>query len=168
MSCEAQAVISTESLAEAIRYETRLLRDLVTILRLQRDAVAQDDVDELDDGVQSIHRLVLTLTEVRRRRHLIVEGLTGAREVAISRLESVIDPTLAVSVFVAREALFTAARELSRAISLNNRILQAAIRAGDNHIRALTGQPAGALTYEAGPQPERRGPSAVSLLDRQV
>ena len=57
-----------DSLAEALVTERRLIDDLIAIIRKQRSAVGDDDLQVIDDSVFATHRVLVTLSEARRSR----------------------------------------------------------------------------------------------------
>jgi hypothetical protein len=57
-----------DSLTDALTTERRLLDELIVVMRRQRTAVGQDDLQAVDDSVFSTHRVLVTLSEARRRR----------------------------------------------------------------------------------------------------
>jgi hypothetical protein len=61
-------VSPVESLTDALRTERRLLDELIQVMRRQRAAVGKDDLQAVDDSVFSTHRVLVTLSEARRRR----------------------------------------------------------------------------------------------------
>ena len=75
-------VSPVDSLTDALLTERRLLDELIAVMRRQRTAVGQDDLQAVDDSVFSTHRVLVTLSEARRRRRnlnaLIGSGKTSA------------------------------------------------------------------------------------------
>ena len=54
-----------DSLTDALTTERRLLDELIVVMRRQRTAVGQDDLQAVDDSVFSTHRVLVTLSDVR-------------------------------------------------------------------------------------------------------
>jgi len=76
-----------DSLTEALVAERRLIDDLISIMRKQRNAVGDDDLQVVDDSVFATHRVLVTRLDggehafshgtgvARPRRHGKVERL---------------------------------------------------------------------------------------------
>ncbi|MFI5309628.1 MAG: flagellar export chaperone FlgN [Gemmatimonadales bacterium] len=155
-------------LAEALRTETRLLEELTSIMRGQRDAVAKDDPELLDDSVFSTHRVLVTLAEARRRRRSLNHLFGRGDDLTVAAIESLFAGPAPVFVRNAADRLADAARRLQREVEMNRRILRVAIESGDQFVRALTGVSA---TRAAGYAPTT-GTSDVAtggvLVDRRI
>ncbi|HEU4629165.1 MAG TPA: hypothetical protein VFS08_05445, partial [Gemmatimonadaceae bacterium] len=63
----ASAASSLAALVDAHHSERKLIEDLASIMRRQRSAVAEDDLQGVDDSVFATHRVLVTLGEARRR-----------------------------------------------------------------------------------------------------
>jgi len=155
-----------DSLADALKTERKLLDELIAVMRRQRDAVGHDDLQSVDDSVFATHRVLVTLSEARRRRRTL-NTLIGQREdIGIHALEEVLGPRMTAELRDARDELHDAARLLSREVSINRRILREALAHGDDFAKTL----AGALespAYGTPPAPQVRT-QATSLLDRRI
>lgn len=160
--------LSVDALAAALRDETRLLGELGTIVRRQREGVAREDVEAVDDSVFAAHRLLRTIGEARRRRRSLLEVLTGAGDVGIHELDSALGARMSAALRAARDELYATANALSREIALNRRILQEALRAGDEYMRTLCGAPSQSAVYDAGARPAGEMQQSGLLLNRQV
>ena len=57
-----------DSMTDALTTERRLLDELISVMRRQRSAVGDDDLQRVDDSVFATHRVLVTLNEARRRR----------------------------------------------------------------------------------------------------
>ena len=68
-----------DSLTDALATERRLLDELIGVMRRQRAAVGDDDLQSVDDSVFATHRVLVTLNEARRRRRSL-NTLIGQRE----------------------------------------------------------------------------------------
>src|SRR3954470_19825857 len=81
---------SAEMIADAMAAEKAIIDELVSIMRKQRAAVAGNDLQALDDTVFATHRVLATLSQARRRRH-ILNTLLGEREdLPIEALDNVL------------------------------------------------------------------------------
>jgi flagellar biosynthesis/type III secretory pathway chaperone len=163
-------VSPVESLTDALATERRLLDELIQIMRRQRSAVSADDLQAVDDSVFATHRVLVTLSEARRRRRAL-NTLIGQREdLAIHSLDDVLGPRMTAALRAARDELHDAARALSREVSLNRRILREALACGDAFARVLAGAETSAVyapTTTAQTRTQPRG-QAANLLDRRI
>src|SRR6478752_7932907 len=76
-----------DSLTDALITERKLLDELIAVMRRQRTAVGEDDLQSVDDSVFATHRVLVTLNEARRRRRTL-NTLIGQREdIGIHALE---------------------------------------------------------------------------------
>jgi hypothetical protein len=153
------------ALAEAITSESRLLDELAGIMQRQRAAVAEDDIDRVDDSVYATHRVLLTLGEARRRRRSLNRLISDNDELAIRQLEELLGGVLPESLQQAREALRVSAELLATEVETNRRVLRQAMTAGDAYVRTLLGVEAGAAGYRQTPAPEPR--AGGLLVDRR-
>lgn len=119
-----------ESLIDAFETESRLLDELIAIMRRQRGAVGDDDLQAVDDSVFATHRVLATLSEARNRRQTVNRLLGYREDLAIQSLNEALGERLSAALGVARERLSAAARNLSTEVSINRRLLRAAL-AGD-------------------------------------
>ena len=163
-----RTVISpVDSLTDALSTERRLLDELIAVLRRQREAVGDDDLQRVDDSVFATHRVLVTLSEARRRRRNL-NALIGHREdLGIHALDEALGPRMTDALRVARDELHVAARALSREVSLNRRILREALACGDAYVQTLAGGTPEAAVYTQQPKAQPR-PQANSLLDRRI
>lgn len=129
------------TLSAALAEESALVLELAAIMRRQRAGIAVDDITMVDDSVFAAHRLLRTMGEARRRRAVLTRALVGAADVPITALESALGPALAPDVENAVGDLRAAARQLDRELSLNRRVLEDALRAGEERIQLLGGGP---------------------------
>jgi hypothetical protein len=156
-----------DSLTEALTSERRLLDELISVMRRQRSAVGDDDLQSVDDSVFSTHRVLVTLSEARRRRRAL-NTLIGQREdLGIHSLDEVLGARMTPALREARDDLHNAARSLSREVALTRRILREALAHGDAYARTLAGADAGPTAYPShGPSSARA--QSNSLLDRRI
>ncbi len=161
------------ALGDALRSEARLLADLVAIMRRQRDAVARDDLDAVDDSVFATHRVLVTLGEARRRRRSLNHMLGEGDDLSLSAIEDFfvgdVPPDLAAAVAQVTDG----ARLLQREVEINRRVLRHAIDSADQFVRSLYGgappAPVGYPAAAANGSPPTYAPrSGGSILDRRV
>ncbi|MDB4878189.1 MAG: FlgN family protein [Gemmatimonadetes bacterium] len=156
-----------DSLTDALTTERRLLDELIAVMRRQRNAVGEDDLQSVDDSVFSTHRVLVTLSEARRRRRQL-NTLIGQREdLGIHALDEVLGNRMTQALRDARDQLHDAARALSREVSINRRVLRDALASGDAFARTLAG------VQESPVYPTASGTTAGrtqmhSLLDRRI
>ena len=162
---DAPSVTTVRAMADALSSEAKLLGDLVSIMRSQRDAVARDDLDAVDDSVFGTHRVLLTLSEVRRRRRSINHMLGEGDDLSISALDDFFGGATPPEVRAAAEQLAESARNLQREVEVNRRILRRAVEQGDQYIRSLCGVPGETKPTYA---PSGRNRSGGAILDRTV
>src|SRR5438128_9121760 len=112
-----------DSLTEALTTERRLLDELIGVMRRQRSAVGNDDLQAVDDSVFATHRVLVTLNEARRRRRSL-NALLGEREdLSIYALDEALGNGMTPALREVREQLHVSARLLSREVALNRRVL---------------------------------------------
>ena len=130
---------SVGMLADAMASETRLIEDLTVIMRRQRRAVAEDDMQAVEDSVFATHRVLATLQEARILRRTINRMFGEREDISVSALEDVLGPRMTPAIRLLRDALQDAAMALSEEVSLNRDILRGALSSGDSYVRTLVG-----------------------------
>ena len=155
---------TVRALSDALRAEERLLSELVAIIRRQRDAVARDDLDALDDTVFATHRLLLTLGEARRRRRSLNELLGESDDLSLEALSAAFGNAPPPDIAGASRALADVATTLHREVDMNRRVLRQAIDSGDQLVRVLSNVPDDPASYSVRPA----APSGGSFLDRRI
>lgn len=152
------------ALADALRVEERLLGELTEIVRSQREAVARDDVDALDDSVYATHRILRTLGEARRQRRALNHLLGESDDLSLQALSDAFDghPPELVSRSIA--SLSTVANTLHREVEVNSRVLAHAIHSGDQLVRVLSG----VADAPSGYTPSVSPAAGRTFLDRTV
>ena len=85
-----QVLSPVETMTDALMTETRLLEEIVAIMRRQRTAVSADDLQAVDDTVFATHRVLVTLNEARRRRKAINVLLGEREDLPITQLDQVL------------------------------------------------------------------------------
>jgi hypothetical protein len=164
----ARVVVSpVDSFTEALTSERRLLDELIAVMRRQRNAVGSDDLQSVDDSVFATHRVLVTLSEARRRRRSLNTLIGQDEDLAIQGLEDALGPRMTSALRSARDELQHAALALSREVALNRRILREALASGDTYARTLAGAEASPSTYGAQPTASTRAQTAT-LLDRRI
>jgi hypothetical protein len=133
-----------DALVDAFRSERKLVEDLAATMRRQREAVAVDDLETVDDTVFATHRLLATLGQARIRRRQLNQLFAGADEVPVRALG---DAAVALAASAERagevraacDGLLAGASLLSREVDVNRRLLRDALAGGERHARALHG-----------------------------
>jgi len=153
-----------DALLDALRSERKLVEDLAATMRRQREAVAGDDLETVDDTVFATHRVLATLGQARIRRRQLNRLFAGADEVPVRALADAAcaatgDEERVHLVRGACDGLLAGAAALAREVDVNRRVLRDALATGDRHARALGGlAPSGALGSAPG--------SGDALVDR--
>ena len=163
-------VPTVDVLSDAMASETKLIEELVAIMLRQREAVAVDDLQSVDDSVFATHRVLVTLNEARRRRFALNRMLGEREDISIDALDEVLGERMTERLRELRDALKEAARGLSREVSVNRHVLRKALAGGDAYVRVLTGAPTpatyGAPSTHNNPPPE--APGGGYLLNRRA
>ena len=156
-----------DTLAGAITAEIRLLEDLVGIMRRQRAAVSDDDLQGVDDSVFAIHRVLVTLGEARRHRRALGELIGSAEDTSLRDLEEILGDQVTPALRFARDGLRTVAMTLSQEVELNRQVLREALSAGDGYVKTLYGLTEVPRTYNANVrQPEAETSGGVFINRR--
>jgi hypothetical protein len=124
-------------LVDTLTTERRLVDELTDILIRQRDAIARDDVQALDDSVFALQRVLLTLGEARGRRRTLIGRLGGEEDTAPALLADTLGTRCTPDVRDAAMALDMAARNLSREVGVNQQVLRQGLAAGEEFLRRL-------------------------------
>ena len=122
------ATLPIEALGDALATETRLLGELIAILRRQRAAVAADDFATVDDSVFATQRVLHTLGEARRRRQALYRALGVPDDAGPRALAVALGPAMTPALRDALETLVAAARTLAAEVALNRSAIRAALR----------------------------------------
>ena len=126
-------MLAIESYTDALTTERRLLDELIAVMRRQRNAVGEDDLQSVDDSVYATHRVLVTLSEARRRRRSL-NALIGQREdLGIDALDDALGARMTPALRAARDELHDAARALSGEVELNRRLLRTLLACGGSH-----------------------------------
>lgn len=127
-----------------------MLCELEDALLVQRQGVADDDVQAVDRSFHTMQRLILALAEAREQRRLLLDGLGIARDVPLSALEVELGTRLTESARAVLQELQQKALIIARAIESNRQILVSALADNDAYARALFGEPLRGPVYDAG------------------
>jgi len=127
------------ALTDALRSEHRLLRELLTVMRRQREAVAAEDLITVEESVYSTHRVLHTLNEARTRRRTLNRLIGGSDDLPVRELESVLGGRMDDDLREACDVLESTARELSEEVEMNRRVLRRALASGGELVRAICG-----------------------------
>jgi hypothetical protein len=160
--------LTLAALTGALRDEARLLAELTGVVHNQRAGVAADDVQTVDESVFGAHRILRTIGEARRRRRGLLDALVGSEDLAIHELDEALGILMTPELRQARDELQAAANLLSREIAINRRIIQDALRAGDEQMRTLCGAPQKQVSYGADARAVDDTGQSGLLLNRQV
>lgn len=157
---------SLASLTESLDTEARLLRQLGDILRSQREGVAEDDIERVDDSVHATHRLLQTLGEARRRRTMLVQLLTDRVDVPISALDEALGERMTDGLRERQDAIGGLARSVSREVMMNRLVLEKALYNGEDYARRLFRPPSPGTYGDQGRIHEGAGDPV--LINRRV
>lgn len=139
------------SLEDALASELRLLGDLATVLRRQRDAVAANDVEAVDDSTFATHRVLLTLGEARRRRRRVFELIKLSDTLPLSELVTELGDRATPALRQVCDELQAIAVVVTNEVATNRQLLRGAIASGDSLVRALaSAAPADLVTHHPG------------------
>lgn len=142
---------AVEVLADVLGTERKLLEELVLVMRKQRNAVAEDDLQSLDDSVFATYRVLATLGEARRRRKSVNRLLGAAEDLNVNDLEELLGERATPDVIAARDALQDVAVTLSHEVEINKTVLKAAMDNGNDYVQKLFGGTAQPSATYAGP-----------------
>jgi len=154
------------ALTDALCTERRLLDDLTGVLESQRAAVERDDLAGVDESIFAAQRVFRTLGEARRYRRSLLALVTGRDDIPLGELDAALGPRMTLRLRAVRDELREAARRLEGQIGRNRLLLQEALSAGDQLIRAFSSAPATPAVYA--PPGCATPPSGTILLDRQA
>jgi len=116
-----------ESLVDETDTESRLLDELLAIMDRQREAVAADDMQAVDDTVFATHRVLATLAEARRRHETLSRLLGNREDLVLRSLNEALGVRLSRELAEARARRAAAAATLSHSVAVNRRLLRAAL-----------------------------------------
>lgn len=158
-----------DALHDALVSERRLLDDLIAQMRRQRQAVAADDIQGVDDSTFATHRILATLGQARQRRRQLNVLLGGSEEMTLREVEDLLGDLIDDRFRDARQRLQLAADMLTREVGMNRKLLREALTSTDQHVRTLVGAPSGPSTYASeGIVPPSTGAPRGVLVNRTV
>lgn len=134
---EAGPVFDTRSLADAIKVECRLLRELRDVLKRQGKGIVHDDLEAIDETIVAAHRVMHTLGEARRRRRALLGFLAPTEDTRLDELDAALGPHMTSRLVSARARLHYEAQRVAREIEINCQLLSAALDREDRFIRGL-------------------------------
>lgn len=157
-----------DRLAEVLHSELRLLRDLQATLRIQRQGVADDDVEEVDRSLYAVYHLLLALADVREKRRLLTRELGLSNDVPLGALEVELGARLTEPARDVILQLQTKALTLVREIKGNRQVLASALAENNAYAQALYGEPLQGPVYDAGARHVSSMRHGGALLNQQV
>lgn len=154
-----------DALTDALTAERKLIGELTDVMLRQRSAVGADDLQAVDDSVFATHRLLLTLGEARKRRRGINTLLGWKEDAGVKQLDDLLGDAMSNRLREERDELQTAARQLSREIEINRRVLREALSNNEGLVRAMCGAPAEATSsgYGTAAQTAYTRPDAIAI-----
>ena len=153
MSAAAAAVPRFEErfipeLEQTLGTELRLLHLLHEQLLQQREAVARGDAEAINETVHGAGRVLRTLEEARSRRRQLSGLLLGDADAAPADLPAALGRRPDTPLAHAVAELLAYAEVVARAIAVNRRLLNGAVRTDQELVRVLQGEPRGGLVYD--------------------
>lgn len=159
---------AVDALTNAVNAETRLLEDLIGVMRRQRAAVAADDLQGVDDSVFATHRILVTLGEARRQRRSVGRLVAGTEDLGLRALDDILGEGMTDPLRDARDGLRAAALTLSREVEINRQILRTALSNGGELMRGLYGVPETQGTYRPETRSAEMEPAGGLLINRHA
>lgn len=161
--------VGVDSLGPAFERETKLLADLLQVLKQQREAVATEDLAGVDDTIFSAQRILRTLAEARIKRRTLLEILGVDPDVPMDDLEEALGPKVTPDLREAVQTLRSIALQLTGELEVNRQVLDSAMESGETLIKVLGGggdQDAGVYGPEAGKSANSTDHGLI--IDRQI
>jgi hypothetical protein len=124
------AASTVTALTDVLRSECRLLQELLAVMQRQREAVAGDDLQAVEESVYATHRVLHTLGEARRRRRTINRLLGESDDLSIRSLDDVLSTQMSEELRGVRDELELLAQALAIEVDLNRRVLRGALTEG--------------------------------------
>lgn len=113
-----------DALSHALTAERQLIDELTQVILRQRAAVGVDDLPAVNDSVFATHRLLIALAEVRKRRRSLTRLFGYDGESATDSVRSSMTTQMPLQLRREHTALRQAARQLSKEIGVNRRLLR--------------------------------------------
>ena len=120
-----------ESLTEALASERRLIEELLAVIRRQRVAVTDDDLQAVEDSTFATHRILVTLSEAKCRRRTLNTLLGQSEELGILGLDKALGNRMTRELREARDALQESAGILSREVAVNRALIRKTMAGGE-------------------------------------
>ncbi len=152
----------SQRLTEALIEEERLLVELTSVFRGQREALVRSDPEAVDETVFAASRIAGTLNEARRRRRILLDVIAGWEGADLGDLDDLLGDDLSVELIQARGALQATAGALRAEVELNRTILRRLMHDNRAHLATLLGGEGPAAAGVAYGSIQRR------LLDREI
>lgn len=159
--------VDVAGLTRALREETRLLGQLKDVLLDQREAVARDDLAAVDQSVFDAQRVLLSLSQARRRRKALLVLASGDEDRKLVDLPELLGALMTPELEEALDAVLAAAGGVAREMGTNRQILHGAVMTGNAILQALGGAPKEPV-YSGRPVSETGAGQGNLLLNRQV
>ncbi len=147
------------ALTDVLRSESRLLRELLVVVRRQREAVIAEDLRAVEESVYATHRVLHTLNEARRRRRGINHVLGEGDDLSLGGIGQALGADMPDELRRARDELESCARMLTREVRDNRRILRDALATADSGSCERRG-PLDACTGDGGTRAREPGAAA--------
>lgn len=161
--------VGIDSLGPAFEQETKLLTDLLKVLKQQREAVAAEDLAGVDDTIFSAQRILRTLAEARIKRRTLLGILGVDPDIPMDDLEEALGPKVTPDLREAVQTLRSIALQLAGELEVNRQVLDKAMESGETLIKVLGGgseQDAGVYGPGPGKTPGSRDHGLI--IDRQI
>jgi hypothetical protein len=153
-------------LTHALNQETRLVGELRDELVKQRSAVASNDSEVVYSGIQAIGRVLMMLGRAQSLRREILESLADGA--SPPDFHEGLGDHVPAPVEHARTKLVSAAEEVTRQLTINHRVLERAVAAGESFIKAVlspsSDQPPSYSPSEASTANKKRTPVFVNRV----
>lgn len=155
--------VDPNRLAEALVEEEKLLVELASVFRSQREALVRSDPEAVDESVFAASRIAGTLNEARRRRRILLGVVAGWEDADLRDLDDLLGERMTIELIEARGALQATASELRREVELNRTILRRLMQDNRAHLATLLGG-----TSVSGDGAGYAAATPRRLLDREI
>ena len=158
--------VAHDRVLDALASERRLIDELIGLMRRQRAAVGADNLQDVEESVYAMQRVLHTLAEARKRRRALNVRFGRGEDLGLRDLETALGASFTPRVREAREALQVAAQTLSGEVAINRHVLREALATNDEYVRALLGAGMPQPLYTENTAGEAQ--TGARLLDRQA
>ena len=158
--------VAHDRVLDALASERRLIDELIGLMRRQRASVGADNLQEVEESVYAMQRVLHTLAEARKRRRALNVRFGRGEDLGLRDLETALGASFTPRVREAREALQVAAQTLSGEVAINRHVLREALATNDQYVRALLGAGMPQPLYTENTAGETQ--TGARLLDRQA